>query len=326
MKAYTIPSTNRIEDLKIERMNTPIPGHKEVLVKVKAIGLNPVDYKIIEGSFGNLEAGHIPGVDGAGEVVSVGDGVESIRFGQKVMFHADLSKNGSFAEMISIPEHVLTVIDDRLTFEEAACIPCAGYTAYQAIVRKMNIKEGDKLLVQGGSGGVGSFAIQIAKSLGAFVITTCSGIHEHYVKELGADVMINYHDHDVLHDVMEMTDGVGVDAVLDTVSGGSATQALKMLAFNGQLAFIAGAPDYSKVKPFGKALSFHEVALGGTYLSGNFKAQQDLANMGKELLFMHANETLQLPKMRIYDFGGLPEALNHLKQRHYAGKLIVRVD
>ena len=169
---------------------------------------------------------------------------------------------------------------------------------------------------------MGGYAVQFARLNGAAVLATCSAANRAYVQELGADVAIDYAQDDLAAAVMEATAGRGVHAVLDTVSSESATRALRLLRFNGQLAFIAGAPDYDQARPLRRGLSFHEVTLGGGYASGDFEAQQDLARMGTEIMELLAGNrirdgvTLELP------FEQLPEGLMRLKTGKVRGKIV----
>ncbi|MCG8474573.1 MAG: zinc-binding dehydrogenase [Cytophagales bacterium] len=325
MKAYHISKTNKIQDLILKETGSLPVKTDEIRVKLKAIGLNPVDYKIIEGAF-NLPAGHIPGVDGAGEIVEIGSDVKNLNLGNRVVFHSNLKKAGTFAEEIVVPAHVVSKIPQSISYEQAASIPCAGYTAYQAIVRKIHLSSEDAILINGGSGGVGSFGIQIAKTIGAKVISSCSESKMDYVKSLNCDCVIDYNTANLNSELLRFTNEEGVDAVLDAVSGKSASESLRNLRFNGRIAFIAGAPDYSLIRPFSKALSFHEIALGGAYLSDDLKAQKDLAKMGDEILELLTKEKMKFPEITGYPFEKLPEALMNLKEGKHQGKVVVLVD
>lgn len=322
MKALLLEDKNMWREMKVSETEKPAPGPGEVLVKVKAAGLNPVDYKTATNGNPNWSYPHILGVDAAGVIEEVGEGVTGFQKGDRVFYHGDLTKKGGFAEFAVTTAHTVARIPDELSFEEAAALPCAGMTAYQALIRKMNIQKGETILIHGGAGGVGGFAIQLAKNIGAKVITTCSPENEEYVRELGADNVIFYKTEDVHARVLEITENTGVNAVLDTVSRDNATHSLKSIAFNGRIAFIAGNPDYSAVKPFSQALSFHEIALGAAHFSNNREAQKDLAVMNEELANLVVEGKLSTLISEKVTLEEVPAALIKLSERHVKGKIV----
>jgi NADPH:quinone reductase-like Zn-dependent oxidoreductase len=137
--------------------------------------------------------------------------------GDRVFYHGDLSKPGGYAEFAIAPAHIITRIPDNVTFEETAAIPCAGYTAWQILSRKIPVRQGQALLVHGGAGGVGGFAIQLGRIQNLKIITTCSAANFSAVKDLGALHPIDYRSEDVTARVMEITNGRGVDIVINTI-------------------------------------------------------------------------------------------------------------
>jgi NADPH:quinone reductase len=322
MKALLLEDKNMWREMKVSETEKPVPGPDEVLVKVKAAGLNPVDYKVATNGNPNWTYPHILGVDAAGVVEDTGEGVANFQRGDRVFFHGNFTKKGGFAEYTVTTAHTLARMPAALSFEDAAALPCAGMTAYQALIRKMNIQKGETILIHGGAGGVGGFAIQLAKDLGAKVITTCSSGNKEYVKELGADHIIFYKTEDVHKRIMELTENVGVNAVLDTVSRVNATESLKSIAFNGRIAFIAGNPDYSAVKPFSQALSFHEIALGAAHFTNNLEAQKDLAAMNEELAKLVVEGKLSTMITEKVTLEEVPAALIKLSERHVKGKIV----
>ena len=303
----------------------PEPSPGEVLVRVHAVSLNPVDMKLIHGGHPEWHYPHIPGVDGAGVVEAVGDGVSRPRVGDRVCFHHDLRKPGTFAEWVCVAAHVAAAIPDGVSFESAAALPCAGGTALQALDRKMHVRAGQTVFVHGGSGGVGSYAVQIAKAKGARVIATASPRNHAFVRDLGADEMLDYRAHDLVQQVKALTGGVGVDALLDPVGAESATAAVALMRFNGHLAFIAGAPDERTVRHARRALSCHDVALGGVYPAGDLGAQEDLARLCEELLAMLVAGTLRDAVTLRLPFEDLPHGLRDLRENRARGKVVVTV-
>ncbi|MCC5931089.1 MAG: zinc-binding dehydrogenase [Cyclobacteriaceae bacterium] len=325
MKAYSIEAPGEILSLEIQELPEPWMKKDEVLVKIKAIGLNPVDYKLIERGYSSWKYPHIPGVDGAGIIIDAGELCNELKPGERVFFHTNLSLWGTFAEFVAVPAHGVSKIPDEVSFESAAALPCAAFTAYQALNRKIHIKSGDVVLIHGGSGGVGSFAVQISKNYGARVISTCSAAHSDFVKNLGADWVLDYNT-DINEAIMKITDGRGVDVCLNTAGRQSATDDIDRIAFNGHLAHIAGAPDPGKIFDFTQALSIHEIALGGAWLAGDIPSQIDLSRMGDELMRWLAEDKLK-PNIGLkVSFEELPKALEALKKRMFCGKAVVVMD
>ncbi|MET3727189.1 NADPH:quinone reductase-like Zn-dependent oxidoreductase [Fictibacillus halophilus] len=322
MKALMLEDKNLWREMKVQETEKPSPGPGEVLIRIKAAGLNPVDYKTAINGNPAWNYPHILGVDAAGIVEEAGEDAGEFKQGDRVFFHGNFMKNGGFAEYAVTTAHSLARIPDELSFEEAAALPCAGMTAYQALFRKMNLQKGETILIHGGAGGVGGFAIQLAKQIGATIFTTCSPENEEYVKSLGADHVIFYKTEDVHARVMELTDEVGVDAVLDTVSRENATESLKSIGFNGRIAFIAGNPDYSAVKPFSQALSFHEIALGAAHFSNSVKALKDLATMNEELAHLVVEGKISAMISEKISLEEVPAGLIKLSERHVKGKIV----
>lgn len=280
MKALLLHDKNQWQNMKVEDTETPKPGKGEILVEVHAVGLNPVDYKTANNGNPNWSYPHILGLDTAGVIVEVGEGVTQWKKGDRVVNHGDLTKIGGYAEYTVVKAHMASRIPDAISFEEAAAIPTAGYTAYQALFRKLPFDQVETILIHGGAGGVGGFGVQLAKLAGKTVISTASGHNHEYVKSLGADYVIDYRQEDVQARVMEITNGRGIDAVVDAVSRQSATDSLDLLAYMGHLVYIAGAPDFTKIKGFTKVVSYHEIALAAVYQSHDERAEDDLAVMG----------------------------------------------
>lgn len=326
MKAYVLEKKGSIDDLKIEEITPPIPSKGEVRVKVKAVGLNPVDYQLLEEENPSWKYPFVLGLDVAGVIDMVGEDVSEWEIGQKVYYHGDLRQHGGYAEYAVTTAHTISKIPGNVDFEEAAAIPCAGFTAYLALYRKFHIRKGQTILIHGGAGGVGGFAVQLAKMSGLEVISTASRKNFSWVTKLGADHMIDYHEDDILKMVQSITNGRGVDFILNTVDSTTATRDLDLLAFNGQLAYIAGAPDFSKFSNFEKARSIHEISLGGAHLSGDHISQVDLAVIGKELIQLLSTGKLNSLLQETIPFKEIPKALKALKLRHVRGKIVAKID
>lgn len=175
------------------------------------------------------------------------------------------------------------IIPDNVSFTSAAVVPSAGLTAYLANDRKLQVTSSDTVLITGAGGGVGGFAAQLAASRGAHVIEVASGKHEDRVRPLGAHEFIDYRTTDVGDRVREITDGQGVDAVLDVVGTDSATEKLHLLAFGGRIATAAGDPDFSEVNSLDTGLSWFGLATGLAYLNGDDSDVEELGLMLEEL-------------------------------------------
>lgn len=325
MRAWVVPAADRRGEIELREVMPPEPGPGGVLVRVHAFSLNPVDIKLIHAGHPEWRYPHVPGVDGAGVVEAVGQGVERPRVGERVCFHHDLRQPGTFAELVCVAAHVTARVPDAVSLESAAAIPCAGGTALQALDRKMHVRAGQTVLVHGGSGGVGGFAVQIAKALGARVIATASPRNHAYVRDLGADDVLDYRAHDLAQQVKTLTGGMGVHALLDPVGPESATAAVALLRFNGHLAFIAGAPDDRTVRHARRALSCHDIALGGAYAAGDREAQEDLGRLCEELLALIGSGRLRDTITRRLAFEDLPHGLRDLRESRAHGKVVCSV-
>lgn len=325
MKALLLNGKNEWKNMKIEETEKPTPQKGEVVVEIHAAGLNPVDYKTGTNGNPNWTFPHILGLDAAGTIHEVGEGVTEWKKGDRVVYHGDFNKKGAYAEYGVTTAHTISRIPDSITFEEAAALPTAGYTAYQALFRKLPMNAIETILIHGGAGGVGGFGIQLAKAAGKTVITTASERNHAYVLSLGANHVIDYTKEDVKVKVMELTNGRGVDAVLDTVGRDNATASLDLIAYNGHIAHIAGAPDYSHVKPFTKVISFHEIALNAIHHHNDVVSERDLAKMGDELQKMVAEKKVSPLLERVIPLEEVPQTLEELSNRHVKGKIVAKI-
>ena len=223
----------------------PYPGPAEVQVRVVAAGTNPVDAKLrANGSSAGLEAPVIFGADISGVVEEVGPGAEDFAIGDEVYYTPEVfgsRSNGGYAQYHVAKADIVAKKPASLSHEEAAAVPLAGGTAYEAVVRRLGVRVGETVLMHGGAGGVGSFAIQIAKAAGARVLATAGSDNQEVLEDLGADVAIDYGTQDVAEVALEDTGGVGVDAVLDLVGGETVVDSIPATKPFGRLATILGA-------------------------------------------------------------------------------------
>jgi NADPH:quinone reductase len=233
-------------DLFEERdVEQPEPGAGEVLVRVVAAGTNPVDAKFrAEGDSIGLEAPIVLGADVSGVVEEVGPGVTDLAAGDEVYYTPKVfgpHSNGAYADYHAAKADIVATKPVVLTHEEAAGVPLAGGTAYEALVRRLAVRVGETVLIHGGAGGVGSFAVQIARAAGARVLATAGPDNQEVLKELGGDVAIDYQGQDVTEVALEETGGEGVDAVFDAVGGGTIVESIPATKPFGRLATILGA-------------------------------------------------------------------------------------
>jgi NADPH:quinone reductase-like Zn-dependent oxidoreductase len=233
--------------LRLEQVERPAPGSGEVLVRVHAAGVNPVDCKIRGGAIPSLapELPRIPGFDVAGVVAAVGDGVQRLKVGDAVFGYLSLRRGGGYAEYVVAPEGELAPMPRTLGFVEAAAVPLAALTAWQALVETAGLSEGQAVLVHAGAGGVGHFAVQIAKARGATVVATASEGNHAFLRELGADRVIDYRTQRFEELVSE------VDVVLDPIGGDTLERSYGVLKRGGFLVSIVGAPPAEELAEHG---------------------------------------------------------------------------
>jgi NADPH:quinone reductase-like Zn-dependent oxidoreductase len=325
MKALLLDSPGTPDSLRLGETDLPIPGPGEVRVKVHAVGLNPADYKFMARGIGAWTYPHIPGLDVAGVIDAVGEGVDTWKAGDGVVYHGDYRRPGGFADYATTTSRTLVALPKNLAMVEAAALPCAGFTAYQVLFEKLNIKAGQTLFVQGGAGGVGGFAIQLAARMGLEVITTASESNADWVRSLGAAWSLDYNRESLPERIREITAGEGVDAIVDTVSTATATEGLSMLAFGGSIACVAGLPDPGAFRSFGMALSVHDIALGGAYHSGSHRAQRRLAATGEAFVAMVQSHAVNPMVAEVIGLEEIPQALVKLSGRRVRGKIVARL-
>jgi NADPH:quinone reductase len=233
--------TDLFEERDVER---PEAGPGEVLVRAVAVGTNPVEAKFrANGASIGLEAPVILGADVSGVVEEVGPGVTDLSPGDEVYYSKELfgpGSNGAYAEYSVAAASIVAKKPAVLSHEEAAAVPLAGGTAYESMVRRLGVRVGETVLIQGGSGGVGHFAVQIAKSAGARVLATAATNNQQTLKDLGADVAIDYTQDDVAEIALDDTAGAGVDAVFDTVGGDTLVGSIAYTRPFGRIATILG--------------------------------------------------------------------------------------
>ena len=240
MLAMVITRFGDPDVFELQDIERPAPGPGEVLVRVVASGTNPVDAKIRQaGTWAQIPLPAVLGYDVSGVIEGLGPGVAEFQVGDEVFYTPEIfgNRHGSYAEYTIAPASIVAPKPANLSHVEAAGIPLAGGTAWEAIVRRLNVRPGETILIHGGAGGVGSFAIQFSKAAGARVIATASKVNHSAVQALGADVAVDYRDADVAERILGATGGDGVDASFDTAGGNVSLSTLVTRPF-GRIATI----------------------------------------------------------------------------------------
>jgi NADPH:quinone reductase-like Zn-dependent oxidoreductase len=238
MKAAYIEAYGPLEQaVKVGERPAPQPGPGEVLIEVHAAGINPIDWKIAEGhakAWIPLALPAVLGNEAAGVIVRVGSGVSRFKQGDEVYVRVDGARAGAYAELLAADEKLVAPKPKSVDFAHAAAVPLAGLTAWQLLTEQIKLQRGQTVLIHAGAGGVGSFAIQFAKHIGARVITTAGPQGLALVKSLGADVVVDY-------TTQRFEDAAkDVDAVFDTIGGETQVRSLAVLKRGGVLASIVG--------------------------------------------------------------------------------------
>ena len=297
MKAFTVDRYGKKDALRLADAPTPELRDDEVLVQVHAAGVNLLDSKIKTGEFKLILPYRLPlilGHDVAGVVVQVGPRVRQFKLGDEVYARADDFRIGTFAEFVPVKETSLALKPKGLTMEEAASIPLVALTAWQALMEKAQLKKGQKVFIQAGSGGVGTFAIQLAKHLGATVATTTSTANVALVKSLGADVVVDYKTQD-FEDVLR-----DYDVVLNSQDNKTLLKSLRVLKPGGKLISISGPPDPA----FGQEIKAPGlIRLVLRLLSSGVRRKAKSLGVAYAFLFMKANGSQLREITRLFDAG-----------------------
>lgn len=330
MKAFIVDRYGSNDGVRIGEVPAPEPGDEDVLVQVHAASVNPVDFKIRDGKLKPILPYRLPftlGNDLAGVVVQVGARVRRFQPGDEVYARPD--RIGAFAEFISIKEDAVAHKPKALTMEEAASIPLVGLTAWQALIERANLKSGQKVFIPAGSGGVGTFAIQLAKHLGALVATTTSTANVDWVMRLGADVVIDYRKDDfetILQDY---------DVVLDTLGGEALEKSLRVLRPGGKLISISGPPDPDFAKDFGLPWILRQAM---RLLSYRIRKRARQHHVSYSFLFMKpsGDQLREIGSLidagiirpvvdRVFPFESTKDALAYVEAGHAKGKVVIKV-
>jgi len=326
MKALQIVKYGEIKDsLAINDIDTPSTQAKDVLIQVMAAAINPIDKSIILGNLQSLLPIPLPATsayDVSGKVIKKGSEVSDFEIGDLVYARVPQEQMGAIAEYLAVNTSAVSKKPGNLTFEEAASIPLAGLTAMQSL-EHVGIKENDKVLIHAGSGGVGSFAIQYAKAKGAYVYTTTSTNNVNWVKDLGADRVIDYKTEDYKTIVRE------ADIVFDTLGKNYTAEAFEVIKEGGKVVSVVGPMDEDSAKMLGM---------------NEYKLPEELAQLISEksasykFIFMHPNgghlaeiaSLIEDGKIKpiidkVYPFNESIDAFTHLATGRAKGKIVIKI-
>ncbi|EEL59841.1 NADPH:quinone reductase [Bacillus toyonensis] len=331
MKTMIIDRYGKVP-MRMTEVPTPEINEYEVLAEIHAASINPIDFKIRDGKVKMLLKYEMPlilGNDFSGVIVKVGAKVTSFKVGDEIYARPRKNKIGTFAEYIAIHEDDIALKPNNLSFEEAASIPLVGLTSYQALHDIIQLQKGQKILIHAGSGGVGTFAIQLAKIMGATVTTTASEAGANLVTSLGADEIINYKT-EKFEDILK-----NYDAVFDTIGGATLEKSFNIIKSGGNIVSVSGMPNARFGKEFGsgffKTLLFSLASKKLTALEKKHNAQYSFLFMkpsGDQLRTI-ANyiEAGQIKPVidRVFPFEDAQKAMEYSESGRAKGKIIVKM-
>ena len=319
MRAVYYEEFGGSDKLQIGELPDPVAGPGGVLVQIGATSINPIDWKMREGFLECIfeyEFPIVPGWDVAGTVAALGEGVEGFAVGDRVFAYTRRApiKDGTYCELITLPVAMLALIPDSLSFEEAAAVPLCALTAWQTLDGFADVREGQTVFVQAGAGGVGSYAIQIAKSRGATVLTTASPANADYCRALGADVVIDYRAGDLAVALQGAApDGIDVffEMILDEHDQPMLDRCLGL------------------VKEGGTVVTLSVPANEGIVAARNLRSERLFSNpIGDDLATLgglFADGTLKIPEITVMPLDKAAEAMDLSKAGHVRGKIVLKV-
>ena len=307
MRAVAYQNYN--SNIEIIEVAKPKLQDKSVLVEVHAAGINPIDNILHAGYLQQmleLSFPHIMGYDVSGIVVEVGKDVRSVKVGDEVFARPNQEDAGSIAEFARVHENELAIKPKNMSHIDAASVPLAGLTAWQALVTKGNINRGDKVLIHAGSGGVGTLAIQIAKYFGAEVTTTTSSKNKDLVKSLGADLVIDYTTQSFENELSNY------DLVIDAIGGDTLTKSFKVLKKGGRLVSIKGQDTENLAKEYGVNFEWFFISPDGKMLT--------------EIASLISQGTIKTVIDSTYSMKQAPEAFELLAKGRAKGKIVITMN
>lgn len=333
MQGFVLNRYGGAEATGLQEVPCPVPGSGDVLVRVHAAGLNPVDFKTRDGMLKVVQGYDFPVVMGnelAGTVEGIGEGVTDFKPGDRVFARVPKSRMGAFADYAAVPASHIALLPASIDFDTAAGIPLAGLTALQALRDELQLKPGSRILIPGGAGGVGTFAIQIAKWLGAEVTTTASPRGRALVERLGADHIIDYTTQNFEDEVRDM------DGAFDLIGGDTLEKCFGVVKPGGMVVSVAGMPEpLTARKDLGRGAG---LAALFWFASFGLRAKARKRSVKYRYLFMHPSgaELAELAQLvvdgrlepvidRTFAFAEIGDAIAYLESGRAKGKVVVRM-
>jgi NADPH:quinone reductase-like Zn-dependent oxidoreductase len=305
VKAIFIEKFGGPEVLQYGDMPDPVAAPGEVVVDVVAASINAADWKVRAGEYSQVTFPLVLGRDFSGSVAAAGAGVDDLKIGDAVFGVLDVGREGAYAEKLAIKAAIIAKKPDALSHIDAASLALTGLTAIRAIEDTLKVKRGETILIQGGAGGVASFAVQLAKHIGARVITTTSAANLDYVRGLGPDEIIDYNAIDFTRAVSNC------DAVFDTVGGEVAQKSFAVLKPGGRAAFIASGPQAPK--PDRNDVTALRPAVG--------RARAPL----ERIAALVAAGAVRPPEVKLFRLSQAVDAHRLSESRHFRGKLVFQL-
>jgi NADPH2:quinone reductase len=262
MKAAVLNEFGSVEKFEVLEVSTPKPGSDEVLVKVLASSVNPLDYQVRRGDYKNeLQLPVITGHDVSGVIVEIGSEVKNFKVGDEVYYTPEIFKGqGSYAEYHVANESIIGIKPKNVSHLEAATFPLAAGTAWEMLFTRAQLKINQTILIHGGAGGVGIPTIQLAKAMGATVYTTARTVHHQILKGFGADYTIDYEKENYIDVILKLTNNTGVDIVIDTLGGNTLADSGQILSQMGQVVTLVDIEKpQNLIHAWGKNATYHFV-------------------------------------------------------------------
>lgn len=308
---------NHASPLLLERQEKvlPEPGDNQVLIENRAIGLNPVDWKLMSGLSAAWRPDQVPGVDGMGIISAVGRNVTHLRPGSRVMYHTDLRFDGSFARHTLVSADAPIAVPDLISDASAAALPCPGLTAWQA-AHKVPDLAGEHVLVSGAGGAAGGLLTQLLIQAGAHVYVTASAIHHDRLRARGVIHAFDYRNASWQQALKEVLGGKPLYAAFDTVNQQSALSLAGLLGYYGHLVCIQDRIETAPLPAFTTSISLHEVALAAIHPYGTPAQWGKLRQGGEMMLQQMGRGELTLPSIQHIAFNDIPRSLEALKQNN----------
>ena len=333
MKAFVLRKYGDASATEMTDVAKPEPGPQDILIRVHAAGLNPVDFKTRQGKLRIVQNYPLPAVMGnelAGVVEACGAHVTRFTPGDHVFARVPKDRMGAFAEYVVLPHDVVAMMPTSIDFDAAAAVPLAGLTTLQALRDELHVRRGSRVFIPGGAGGVGTFAIQIAKWLGAYVVTTASPRGRALVDRLGADEVVDYTSEQITDRVKDM------DGVFDLVGGKTLDQSFEVVKSGSKVVTVVATPEPETAR---KDLDRGRL-LAALFWLASFRLRARAKKHGAiyRFLFMHpsGSELTELAALvdegtiipivdRVYPFSEIKDAFAYLEAGHAKGKVIVRM-